>query len=105
MQVVFTTCPDAGSARALSGTLVAERLVACGNIVPGLTSVYRWKGEIREDREVLLILKTRAERLDALTDRLSELHPYDVPELLALPVDRGAEPYLRWVVEETEGAP
>jgi periplasmic divalent cation tolerance protein len=71
-------------------------------VVPGLRSIYRWQGEVRSDSEVLLLLKTPASRLPLLMDRFPELHPYDVPELLALPVASGFEAYCHWVVAETD---
>lgn len=98
--VVLVTMPDADSACDLARRVVQENRAACGNVIPGLTSVYRWDGEIQEDREVLVLLKTVAERLPELKNRVIELHPYEVPEFLALPVFDGHEPYLRWVVGE-----
>lgn len=103
VQLVLTTCPDEPTARALSRALVEERLVACGNVVPGLTSIYRWRGEVESAEECLLLLKTTDAALDRLAARLEELHPYEVPELLVFPVAAGAPAYLRWVVEETGG--
>ena len=94
------TAPDAEVAERLARTLVDERLAACANIVPGVVSVYRWEGEVQRDSEVLVILKTSAEVLDDLESRAVELHPYDVPEVLALPVRGGHEPYLDWVRAE-----
>lgn len=99
--LALSTCPDETTARDLARSLVEERLVACVNVVPGLTSVYRWEGAIETASECLLILKTQAERLDTLASRLAELHPYDVPEFLAFPAERGSTPYLNWVLEET----
>lgn len=100
VRVVLMTAPDADVARELVRRLVDERLAACGNIVGGLLSVYRWEGEVHEDPEVLVILKTHASVLDELLRRALELHPYDVPEALALPVMEGFPPYLDWVAEE-----
>jgi periplasmic divalent cation tolerance protein len=99
--VVLTTAPDEAVARRLARTLVEERLAACGNVVPMAASIYRWKGALVEEPECLLILKTRAPRLAALFARLREIHPYSVPEILALPVERGHAPYLAWLAEET----
>lgn len=101
VRVVLVTAPDRESATTLTRRLVEEGRVACGNILPGLTSVYRWQGEIHQDSEHLLILKTRAELVAELASRIAELHPYDVPEVLALPVSGGFSPYLDWVVAET----
>jgi len=97
---VLMTAPDAEVAERLARTLVDERLAACANIVPGVVSVYRWEGEVQRDSEVLVILKTSAEVLDDLESRAVELHPYDVPEVLALPVRGGHGPYLDWVRAE-----
>lgn len=95
--VVLVTVPDADVGIELAHVLVEEGLAACGNVLPGLTSVYRWKGEIHQDPESLVILKTTKASLGALEERVVELHPYDVPEFLALPVTFGHVPYLRWV--------
>ena len=103
VRVVLVTVPDEDEGRILARRLVQERLVACGNVIPGLTSVYRWDGEIQEDPEALVLLKTTVDRLETLRLRVEELHPYDVPEFLALPVDRGNDTYLRWVLKEVEG--
>lgn len=109
--IVLVTGPDRPTLRALSRTLVEERLIACANVVDGVTSIFRWKGAIEEDAEALAILKTTARRLEAVERRVRELHPYDVPEVLALPADRGSEPYLAWVrdcvrdVTEARGGP
>lgn len=102
MRVVFCTCPSAQS-KALARTLVEERLVACVNIVPGLTSVYRWEGAVCEDGEDLLVMKTRASLMEKLTPRIIELHPYDVPEVIALPLAEGEgnPAYLDWLLQQT----
>ncbi|HET6342594.1 MAG TPA: divalent-cation tolerance protein CutA [Gemmatimonadota bacterium] len=102
--VALTTCPDEGTARRIASALVEERLAACVNIVPDMTSVYRWEGVVETASECLLLVKTRRERLEALRRRLEELHPYDLPELVALPVEGGSSAYLKWVVEETGSA-
>ena len=103
IRVVLVTVPDEDAGRTLARRIVQERLAACGNVIPGLTSVYRWDGEIQEDPEALVLLKTTVERLETLRMRVEELHPYEVPEFLALPVDRGNDTYLRWVVGEVDG--
>jgi periplasmic divalent cation tolerance protein len=104
IRVVLVTAPDRDTALPLVRRLVEEGKVACGNILPGLTSVYRWEGQVEEDPEVLIILKTREGALPELISRIHELHPYDVPEILALPVQEGLPAYLEWVVAETMGA-
>lgn len=102
--VALTTCPDEGTARRIASALVDERLAACVNIVPDLTSVYRWEGAVETKPECLLLVKTRRERLEDVRRRLEELHPYDLPELVALSVEWGSSAYLQWVVEETGSA-
>ena len=95
--VVFSTFPSEDKAAAIARTLVSEGLAACANLVPPVRSIYRWQGEICDERETLAILKTTRERFDALRDRLVTLHPYEVPEVIALPVEAGHAPYLDWV--------
>jgi periplasmic divalent cation tolerance protein len=95
--VVLTTCPDESAAEALARRLVEERLAACVNRLPGLRSTYRWEGTVHDDPEVLLIAKTNGERLATLSARIQELHPYAVPEVIALPIAHGAERYLAWI--------
>jgi len=99
--VVLVTMPTAERAAELARTLVEERLAACGNVVPGLRSIYRWEGKVVDEPEVLLVLKTTAARFEALRDRVLALHPYQVPEVLALPVEAGSAAYLAWVGAET----
>lgn len=102
--VVYCTAPSPEVARSLARHLVQEpqRLAACVNVCPGLTSIYSWKGKVEEDSEVLMIIKTKKELLPALTEEIKAKHPYDEPEVLALPVIGGSESYLRWVDEETK---
>jgi periplasmic divalent cation tolerance protein len=99
--VVLTTFPDAAAAASAAEALVGERLAACVNLVPGLTSIYRWKGEVARDAEVLALIKTRRDRYDALAARLEALHPYDVAEIVALGAEAVGAAYLAWVGEET----
>ena len=98
--VVLTTLDNAAEARSLVRRLVDQRLIACGTVLPGATSVYRWRGDVTEEHEVVVLMKTVRSRWDALRAAVAEHHPYDVPELLALPVGAGLEPYLAWVSEE-----
>ena len=100
--LVLSTVPESGSAR-IAETLVSERLVACVNTIP-VRSWYRWKGEICRDREELLVMKTRESLFPRVLERVREIHPYEVPEILALPIWGGFLGYLRWVMEET-GSP
>jgi len=95
--VAFTTCPTPESAESIATQLVTAGLAACVNRVSGVLSTYRWEGQVRSDGETLLIIKTTAERFDALKTQLVSLHPYQVPELIALPVCAGSENYLDWV--------
>jgi len=99
--VVLVTCPTRNVADRIARALVSEGLAACVNVVPGLTSTYRWQGKICRDPEVLLIIKTRRRRLPALTERIRALHPYTVPEVIALPLIGGSPAYLAWVEEST----
>jgi periplasmic divalent cation tolerance protein len=99
--VVLVTAPSAEKAAELARALVEERLAACGNVVPGLRSIYRWQGAVQEDTEALLVLKTTRARFEALRDRILALHPYEVPEVLAVPVEAGSARYLGWIAEET----
>ena len=100
VRVVLMTAPDMEVARELGRRLVEERLAACANIVPGLTSIFNWQGEVKDESEVLMVLKTTGSVVDALVERAASLHPYDVPEVLALPVVDGYRPYLEWVRSE-----
>lgn len=97
--VVYVTCPDSGVAATLARTLVAERLAACGNILPGVRSIYAWQGELQDEPEVLLLLKTRRSRVDDLCARVAALHPYQVPEAIAAPIVAGLPAYLSWVAD------
>jgi len=99
--VLLSTCPDAPTAERIARELIGASLVACVNVVPGLRSIYRWNGAVQADEEVLMILKTPVDRLPEVRDRLVALHPYDVPEVIALPVTDGHHPYLQWVVDST----
>ena len=101
--VVLTTFGSVDDAARVARALLEQRLVACVNLLPGVQSLYRWQGAIEEASEVLAVMKTRPERLEELEAAIGALHPYAVPELLALPVARGAPPYLQWVVAETGG--
>jgi periplasmic divalent cation tolerance protein len=100
--MVFVTAPDARTAEVIGRRLVEERLAACVNIVPGLRSLYRWRGELEESQEVLLIAKARRGAVETLAGRVRELHPYEVPEVVATEVVGGLQAYLDWVTMETE---
>jgi periplasmic divalent cation tolerance protein len=101
--LVLTTIAADADATAIARTLVDERLAACVNILPVMTSVYRWKSTIEQDREQQLVMKTTAERLPVLEARLRQLHPYELPEFLILPTSGGSSEYLAWVAAEVKG--
>ncbi|QSX79472.1 divalent-cation tolerance protein CutA [Agrilutibacter solisilvae] len=96
-----STCPDAETAAAIARTLVEEGLAACVNQLPGVASTYRWQGAVETASEVLLLIKTTGERMEALTARLRQLHPYELPELVAVEVRAGLPDYLAWVAAQT----
>ena len=100
--VVLTTLATEADARAFVTALVEARVVACGTLVPG-RSIYRWAGELTEEAEVVILLKTDEAKWDALCAAVRERHPYQVPELLALPVERGLDRYLSWLTGEVAG--
>ncbi|HVX66355.1 MAG TPA: divalent-cation tolerance protein CutA [Bryobacteraceae bacterium] len=100
--VAFSTCGSAEEAGRIARGLVESRAAACVNIVPGLESVYRWKGNVEEAREWLLVIKTTRDRFELVRNRLRELHSYELPELVALPVVDGLEPYLDWISSSVE---
>jgi periplasmic divalent cation tolerance protein len=99
IRVIFVTGPEADTLHSIGRVLVEEGLAACVNVVPGITSVYRWEGETRTDPEALAIIKTTEDRVHATHLRVAELHPYDVPEFIAMEVAEGSPAYLRWVRE------
>jgi len=95
--VLLSTFPEKALAEETARTLVGEGLAACANVIPSVQSIYRWEGAVHENSEVLVIIKTTHPQWGALSSRLLELHPYDCPELIGLPVAEGHEPYLRWL--------
>lgn len=97
--IVWITVGDSDAASALAQTLVRERLAACCNLLPGVRSIYRWQDEIQEDGEVLLFCKTRASLFDRLVARVSEIHSYDVPEIIRSDITGASAPYLHWMNE------
>jgi len=99
---VFSTVPSEKVARQISVILLKKRLAACVNVIPGLTSSFWWKGKIERCRESLLLIKTRKSRFRALERSLKKIHPYEVPEIIALPIERGNEKYLAWIAESLE---
>ena len=95
--VALSTFPNPDKAAEVARTLVNEQLAACVNLVGQIRSIYRWQGEISDDTETLAIIKTTDERFEAMRARLVELHPYEVAEVIALPIEAGHAPYLAWV--------
>jgi periplasmic divalent cation tolerance protein len=100
--VAFSTVAKAEDAERIATALVEQSLAACVNVVPGLVSIYRWKGKVERDEERLLVIKTRRDRFEAVRAALVSLHPYEVPELVALPIEAGHAPYLAWIDESVK---
>ncbi len=99
--VVLVTAPSAEKAAELGRALVSERLAACANVLPGIRSIYWWEGKVQDEPEALIVLKTTRARFEALRDRVLALHPYQVPEVVALRIEAGSEKYLEWIAGET----
>lgn len=99
--LVLCTVPDDDTATNIARTLLEEQLVACVNVLPAVRSLYRWQGKIMDERELLLLMKTEADRYGALEARVRALHPYEVCEVIALEIDAGSAPYLAWLRSET----
>ncbi len=99
--LVITTLPNADAAAELAKNVVGERLAACANLIPALRSIYKWQGKVQDENEVLVLFKTRQEHYENLKSRILELHPYEVPEVLAIPVEQGYAAYLDWLAAET----
>ncbi|AXI25336.1 cytochrome C biogenesis protein CcdA [Methanofervidicoccus sp. A16] len=100
--VVFITVPNLEVGEKIGNTLVEEKLAACVNITSEIKSVYFWKGRIEEDKEHLLIIKTRKDKFESLEKRVKEIHPYEVPEIIAMPIVLGSKDYLSWIDESLE---
>lgn len=101
-KLVLTTVGSEEEARKIAQALVARRLVACVNIVPQITSVYRWQGKVENAQEVLLLIKTTADGFVRVRDALQELHSYELPECICMAIDDGSPAYLRWIGESVE---
>jgi periplasmic divalent cation tolerance protein len=99
--IVITNCPDEETANAIALAVVEEKLAACVNILPRVQSIYRWQGSVESAAEIPLLIKATTRNYPALEARIKALHPYDVPEIIALPIARGLPAYLNWVAAET----
>jgi len=95
--LILSTCPDQATAERLAEALVERGLAACVNIVPGIQSVYRWRGQVEKAGELLLLIKARADAFAAVRDCITELHPYELPEVIAVTIDHGLKAYLQWI--------
>ena len=102
LSIVLVTAPSADCAQEIAAQLVKNRLAACVNIIPQLTSVYRWEGKLQEDSELLLVIKTRSEVFEKLKEAVIKIHPYDTAEVLELEAGRVSEAYRSWVLESTK---
>jgi periplasmic divalent cation tolerance protein len=100
--LVLTTVPSDAVGEEIATALVTERLAACVNISAPMTSIYRWKGNVEHDAERQLVIKTTAERVKALQQRIKELHSYELPEFLVIEVSSGSDAYLKWVASESQ---
>ena len=104
IRIVFSTIDSEENARKMARHLVEEHLAACVNIVSNVSSVYKWEGVLEEEKECLLIIKTSENRLEELITRIVESHPYEVPDVVAFPIEKGYSSYLEWVISETRGS-
>ena len=100
LTLLYMTCGDRGEAKAIARTLVNERLVACANILGKMTSIYQWQGALEEQEEVAVLLKTRRDLTDAVTERIKSLHSYDLPCVISLPIQGGYPDFLSWLQGE-----
>ena len=99
--VVLVTAPNEEVSASIGGALVGDGLAACANVIRGVRSIYKWKGSICDDPECLIVVKTVSDNFEAIERRVRELHPYEVPEVISLPIVKGSTPYLDWVEEST----
>ncbi len=97
--IVFVTCKSRDQGESIARTVVEERLAECVNVLPGVRSCYEWEGKLQWSDEVLLLIKTTRERYARLETRISALHSYEVPEIIAVPVEAGSEKYLQWIAQ------
>jgi len=100
-RIVYVTTPDMDTAEKIGKHIIERRLAACVSMVPGLRSIYRWEDKLCDETEVLMVIKTSVQRLHELEEAVTELHPYQVPEIIAVPVFLANKPYLDWIMQET----
>ena len=100
--IIYVTAPDEETAAGIARALVEEKLVACAGIVPGVRSIYRWKGAVEDQQEVLIMAKTGKELFERVEARVKEMHPYEVPEIVAVPLTCGSHEYLEWLAESID---
>ena len=105
ISIIMVTVGNNEEALSIARTLVDEQLVACVNMIPRIRSIYRWKGEVCDDEEQLLIMKTQSKLFPLLQDRIRKLHSYEVPEIISIPIAEGSSEYLNWVIENTIKSP
>lgn len=101
-QLIVTTCPDEKSAGAITQALLERRLAACVSRLPAVQSSYEWKGEVCHEQELMLLIKSHGDHYPELEKTITELHPYELPEVIAIPIENGLAPYLAWVDQQTE---
>jgi periplasmic divalent cation tolerance protein len=101
--VVFITCPHQKEGQRIGKILVSEKLAACVNIIPGLVSIFNWEGKLNQEKEILLIVKTRSSCFQKLEKRVRQIHSYSVPEVIGLPIVKGSKAYINWLVAMTQG--
>ena len=97
--VVLVTAPSSEKAAEIARVVVQEKLAACGSVLPGIRSIYAWEGKMHDEEEALLVLKAPRKRLQELCDRVVALHPYEVPEVIGLPIEGGNERYIDWIIQ------
>jgi periplasmic divalent cation tolerance protein len=102
LTLIVTMVPETGVGEAIAEVLVSSKVAACVNIIGGATSCYRWKGKLQKDSEALLLVKTRTQLASRVQEIIEDIHPYELPEVVVLPITGGSERYLNWVVDETE---
>ena len=95
--MVYCTCPDSSVAHRIARSLIEQHVAACVNILPAVRSIYSWQGKIHDDAEVLLLIKTDRNHFTALSDIITRMHPYEVPEIIGVPLEAGYQPYLEWM--------